>query len=461
MKNSFILLMSFLLVTTIFSQSFESDRLPIGDLNRKYNFCAVKVEKIFDTKENKELSFDEMIEQLKQKRIVMIGETHTNQLHHDVQFEIIKGLVEAGKPVVLALEMYNPTQNEALAKWSSGKTDPNTFMKQTGFLTSWGHNYRYYKAIFDYAREKHIPLYGANIERKYTSIIGRGGLDSLSAEDLRTIPHIDTSTVEHKFLIKVLMQGMDALMPKQFNNMYPAQSLWDAAMGEGAIKVALEHPEATVVVLAGSGHVIYNLGIGRIIKDRSNLSFASVAVVDISEDKKESGMMKIKKDSKNEDNKNKGSNEKSNIMPHEKMDTDSIHMKDKKMPHANPHSMAMMGMNDTPYRIVIRSYADFLWGKKEMEREKYPAFGFSISKEKENGGFKIKSVFPGTIGYENGLKKGDIILSIDNNSFDTSFELRRYLQFKNWDEVISFNIIRDDENKEVTFTIIPVEDSEK
>ncbi len=454
MKNSFILLISFLLVTTIFSQSFESDRLPIGDLSRKYNFCAVKLDKIFNTQTNKESTFDQMIEQLKNKRIVMIGETHTNQLHHDVQFEIIKGLVEACKPVVLALEMYNPTQNEALAKWSSGKTDPNTFMKQTGFLTSWGHNYRYYKAIFDYAREKHIPLYGANIERKYTSIIGRGGLDSLTAEDLRTIPHIDTSTVEHKFLIKVLMQGMDALMPKQFNNMYPAQSLWDAAMGEGAIKVALEHPEATVVVLAGSGHVIYNLGIGRIIKDRSNLSFASVAVVDISEDEEESGIMKVKKDSKKENSENKNSVN----MHHKQTKNEHEKVKEEKMVKANPHSM--MGMDDTPYRIVIRSYADFLWGKKEMEHEKYPAFGFSVSNEQEKGGYKIKRVLPETIAYENGLKKGDIILSIDGKSFDTSFELRRYLQFKNWDEEISFSILRDDENKEVTFTIIPIEDSE-
>ena len=36
-------------------------------------------------------------------------------------------------------------------------------------------------------------------------------------------------------------------------------------MGEGAIKIAKENPDAVVVVLAGSGHVVYNLGIGRII----------------------------------------------------------------------------------------------------------------------------------------------------------------------------------------------------
>lgn len=136
------------------AQSFDSDRLPIGDINKKYDFCSVKLNKIFNTNTNRESSFDEMINDLKLKRIVMIGETHTNQLHHDVQFDLIKGLFESGKPVVLALEMFNPNQNEALAEWSSGNSDPNTFLEQTDFLTTWSHNYRYYKSIFDYARGK-------------------------------------------------------------------------------------------------------------------------------------------------------------------------------------------------------------------------------------------------------------------------------------------------------------------
>ena len=204
--------------------------------HRKYDFCTVKLDKIYDTKASKEVSFDQMIDELKHYRIVMVGESHTNQLYHDVELEVIKGLVEAGKPVVLALEMFNPKQDEALAAWSSGKTDPNTFMEQTDYLTTWGHNYRYYQAIFEYAREKHIPIYGANIDKQYTSKIGRGGVASLTDEDLKEIPEIDTTTIEHKFLIKVMMQGMDATMPDQFNNMYPAQSLWDAAMGEGSIK---------------------------------------------------------------------------------------------------------------------------------------------------------------------------------------------------------------------------------
>lgn len=445
MKNHKLLPFIFMAMPfAIMSQSFETDRLPIGDPDRKYDFCAVKLDKQFDTNLNKETSFKEMIEALRQKRIVLIGETHTSQLHHDVQYEIIKGLVESGKPVVLALEMYNPNQNEQLAAWSSGKTDPNTFLEQTDFLTTWSHNYRYYKAIFDYVREKHIPIYGANVERKYASKIGRGGLASLTEEERGAIPKIDTLTVEHKYFIKVAMEGMDATMPKIFNNMYQAQSLWDAAMGEGAIIAAKLHPDATVVVLAGSGHVDYNLGIGRIIKDRSDLSYVSVVVVDIPDEVEDSGMMKIKKDTKKEMSqmKSKETPKKDSLM---------------NVAPQNAHMMGIAEMDNTPYRIVARSLADYLWGKKETKQDKYPSFGFSM-KDKEDQGYPIKRVLPETIAAENGLMTGDIIITIDEKEFKSLFDLKKYLQYKNWNEEISFQIIRGDVVKVISFTIEPGEE---
>ena len=459
MKKKVLLLALFLFLTQNVAQDFDSEKLPIGDVNRKYDFCMVKLDKIYDTKASKEVSLNQMIAELKNYRIVMVGESHTNQLYHDVELKVIQGLVEAGKQVVLALEMFNPKQDEALAAWSSGNTDPNTFMEQTDYLTTWGHNYRYYKEIFEYAREKHIPIYGANIDKQYTSKIGRGDVASLTEEELKVIPEIDTANIEHEFLIKVLMQGMDAMMPDQFKNMYPAQSLWDAAMGEGAIRAAKKHSEATVVLLAGSGHVIYNLGIGKIIEERSNLSFASVVPVDISQKIDDGGMMQIRKDIKKEKEKDsKAVNNKSEMLENknEPMSKDNVTEKEKP---ANPHSMMMM--DETPHKIVVKSYADFIWGVEEMKQELYPAFGFSVKDELSDGGYLVTRVLPQTIAFENGLKKNDIILSIDSIFFNNSTELKKHLQFKNWDEQITFKIMRDDEQKDISFMIKPVRSEEK
>jgi len=433
------------------AEDFQTDRLPIGAPDRKYDFCSVKLNKILNTHINKEASFQEMIENLKQKRIVLLGETHTNQLHHDVQFEIIKGLIEAGKPVVLALEMFNPAQNEVLADWSSGKTDANTFMEQTDFLTTWSHNYRYYKAIFDFVREHHIPMYGANVERKYASKIGKKGITGLTEDELKAIPEVDTANIEHRFYIKVAMQGMDASMPQIFPNIYQAQCLWDTAMGEGAIKAAVKHPDATVVVLAGSGHVDYNLGIGRIIEARSDLSFASVVAVDVEKEQEDSGMVMVKKSLK--EKKPMEMNHKTVIKKTEDQKTTS----ESEPEPPSAHSMGMMNMDATPDRIVSRSLADYLWGKEEMEKELYPAFGFSFEKDVSNG-YTLKRIFPETIAFENGFKPGDIIQSLDGKTFPSLFELKKHLQYKNWEETLEVSFKRDDKVEEISFVIQPVEE---
>ncbi|HEY4754652.1 MAG TPA: ChaN family lipoprotein, partial [Ignavibacteriaceae bacterium] len=303
-----------------------------------------------------------------------------------------------------------------------------------------------------YARDKHIPIYGANIEKQYTSKIGRSGVGSLTEEEIKAIPEIDTANIDHKFLIKVLMQGMDATMPDQFNNMYPAQSLWDAAMGEGAIRAAKKHPEATVVLLAGSGHVIYNIGIGRIIHDRSNFSFASVVPVDIPAKVKDEGMMQIRKDIKKEKD-TKAVENKQEMLDKKIESTSKGNVTEKEKP-ANPHSMMMM--DETPHKIVVKSYADFILGVKTMQQELYPAFGFSIKDELNNGGYLVERVLPQTIAFENGLKKNDIILAIDGKTFNNSTEFKKHLQFKNWNEEISFSLLRGEEKVSVKFVIKPV-----
>jgi C-terminal processing protease CtpA/Prc len=254
------------------------------------------------------------------------------------------------------------------------------------------------------------------------------------------------------------MQGMDATMPDQFNNMYPAQSLWDAAMGEGAIRAAEKHPDATVVLLAGSGHVIYNIGIGRIIQDRSNLSFASVVPVDIPQKKKDGGMMEIRKEMKKEKDKDAKVDEHKTEMADKKMDAAVKDKMTEKEKPANPHAMTMM--DDTPYKIVIKSYADFIWGVNEMEQELYPSFGFSIKDTVKNNGYLVERVLPNTVAFENGLKKNDIILSIDGKTFDNATALKKHLQFKNWDEQISFSVLRGEEKVDLSFVVKPIKHEE-
>jgi len=426
-------------VSTANEDQFDTERLPIGNPETKYNYCAVKLDRIFDTNANTEVTLEQLIERFNKFRIIMLGESHTNELHHEMQLNIIKGLFGAGLKICLALEMFNESQDAVLDDYIYGKITEEEFLDQSDYFNTWGHNYRYYKPIFNFARENKIRIFGINIKHEYASKIGSQGISSLSPAEKQAIPGIDTTDIEHRFYIKTAMEGMDALSPGQFSKIYAAQCLWDAAMGDGAIKVAKENPESTIIILAGSGHVAYNLGIGRIIKKRSDLTFSSVIAIDVPDTIKESAMMKVKTSLKKE----------------KKEEDEKKSEKEKKMP-----PMAMMhgsgAMGTTPYKIVVRSLADFLWGVHQEKQEKYPSFGFSIE-EKNGQGFMVKRVIPETIAEEKGIRKGDVIISIDDKSFPDMAKLKKYLSFKDWNENISFKILRDSKEIEIKFLIEPNE----
>jgi uncharacterized iron-regulated protein len=407
---------------------FNVNRLPIGNSTTKYDFVAVKLNQIFDATEKQHILPAQFFEKLKTKRVVMVGESHTNNEHHQVEFQVIKGLVEAGQKVCLALEMFMPHQNLDLQAFIEGKYPTTDFMDSTGWYDSWGYNYRMYQPIFEYAREKKIKLYGVNIKRDYVSKVGRMGLKGLSADELKSIPEIDTTNIEHRFLVKVYFTGSDALTPELFNSRYQAQCLWDAAMAEGIIQAANENPQATVVLLAGSGHVAYNLGIGKIIQKRSGLPFASVIAVDVPQ-KKQNTLMET-------------------MYKHRKTEKDEK----EKMPPAMQKMMAPPG-DSSPNYIVIRSLADFLWGVPDTEKKPaYPTLGVRLE-EKSEKGFLINMIFPESIAEKNNLQKGDILTTIDGKDFKTLVELKKYLDTKNWDDPIQLNLLRENEKLELKFNL--------
>lgn len=415
--------------STAAEDEFNLERLPLGNPATKYSFGAVKLNQIYDAAANRHLAAADFFNQIRNQRIVMVGESHTNAMHHRVEFEVIKGLVAAGKPVCLALEMFTAAQNRALQNYIDGKFSREDFVDSTGWFESWGYDFRMYQPIFEFARENKIKIYGVNLERNYVSKIGRNGLKGLSEAELKNLPPIDTTHVEHQFLFKAYLGGSDATAPEFLANKYIAQCAWDAVMAAGAIKAAQENPEAVVVVLAGSGHIDYNLGIGKIIQQLSGLPFISVVPVDVPTKKKEN-LMEI-------------------MHQHRKKEKPG---EAKKMPPAMAKMMQAQA-DSTPHQIVIRSLADFMWGVPDTEgKSAYPELGIRLG-EKTATGILINNVYPKTIAAKNGLKAEDTILAVDGKTFGSVNEFKKHLQTKNWDDTIQISLVRDEEKIDLNFVL--------
>jgi len=393
------------------SQEFNGLRLPFGPADKRLEFVKVPVNAIVSTEENHEITASEMFSKLAQADVILVGEGHTSEQHHQVQKRVVEGLIRQGRRVVLALEMFNPRQNPALSDYVSGKFDDADFMEKAGWFKSWGHNFRYYQPIFSLAKRHHIPLCGINIPSDLMTKVKKSGIASLTPEERELVAEPDTGNAEHRFYVNTMMQGVGAEAPALFPNLYFAHCLWDAAMGEGAIKVAKAHPKAKVVLLAGTGHVAYHLGIARIISQRSGLKTAVVMPVDV---------RLPKKTDKN---------------PFE------AHL------GPNPEKPA------TPTVIVSRGLGEFLVGVPEEEFEKYPTFGMSLKDTPE--GIKVSIVLPDSIAEKRGFKNGDLIVEFNGQRFADTTALRQWLTWINWGDKLVVKVRRAGRTRRLAFTLTP------
>src|SRR4051812_11114402 len=70
--------------------------------------CAPSIIRISD---RKTVSVAEMFDDIRDKRLIYMGEIHDRPEHHDLQLEVIRRLHDSGVPVAVGLEMFQyPSQ---------------------------------------------------------------------------------------------------------------------------------------------------------------------------------------------------------------------------------------------------------------------------------------------------------------------------------------------------------------
>lgn len=384
--------------------SGEVLKLQIGDNNLKGKIMPVYPGKIFDTRSGKEVRFERMIEDMRTSRFIYIGETHDSMLIHDIQTRIIKALYEKDRNLVVGLEMFPINFQEILNKWRLGILNEKEFLREAEWYINWNFNFNYYSEIFNFVKDHALPLYALNAPREIISKIRKGGWEALSEEEKEIVPKPDLSNEDHRTLMRTTFENLD--MPPQmkgmglhlmFDGLYRAQVSWDEVMAANSIK-AWNQENKRVVVLAGSGHLLYNLGINRIVSEKLGGNFKTVICVDVPE--KEESV------------------------------------------------------------LVSRSLADYVWGISEKEKPVFPSFGLAFKKIQglENPVLERKPINGVAVNAD--FEKGDVILFVDGKSFKHINDLRIYLAKFSWGDEITFRILRDGEEKEVKLDCIFSEEQE-
>jgi uncharacterized iron-regulated protein len=386
MHSRFLRLMAVAALACALPQPAAADgdkilHLAIGDPARKDREAPLALDAITDTRSGEQITPEQLVDRLGRTRLLLVGEEHTSAEFHAVQLRVLQALAKAGRRVLIGLEMYPYTEQRFLDQWRDGLLTEEGFLRLSRWYDNWGYNWLYYRDIFLLARDRRLPMFAVNTPREVVSAVRKKGLANLTPEEAAHIPSdIDVNSADHLTFFKTTFEGEQggvhgAGMPEEmWRNMLSAQATWDATMGYNAVQALkqVNDPQAIMVVLVGSGHVAYGLGIERQARKWFDGEISSIIPVAV--------------------------------------------------------SMPKVGA----IKSVRASYANFTWGVPDEIDSAYPMLGTSSAVGQGETARKVISVEKGSAADRAGVKVGDVLVSIDGTPLTSRETLNTLISAKRW-----------------------------
>jgi len=220
-----------------------------------------------------------ILPQLASRRVVFVGEQHQQYAHHLNQLAVIRYFHAAGIPFGVGMEMFQAPRQTAIDDFMCDRIDERTFLKRSGYFVDWGYDYNLYKPIIDFIKQHRIPLVALNIDGDITRKTARSGLESLDADQRRSLPEgmdfSDPAYIEDMRQVFALHAAQKEL--DTFAYFLQAQVLWDESMAAAAHRFLAAYPTHHLIVLAGNGHLRHRYGIPRRLSRR--MAVSSVVVL--------------------------------------------------------------------------------------------------------------------------------------------------------------------------------------
>ncbi len=371
----------------------KSLSLRIGAAKFKDKILDILPGNIVSAEKGKVFDFPKMIKEMRESRLIFFGENHDSLPMHEAQLRTIGALYAQDKKLAIGLEMFPVTFQQVLDRWTAGGLTRDEFIREGRWYINWNLNFGFYEKVFDFARENKIPMVALNAPKETITTVRLKGWEALSNEEKKMIPEPDLSNQEHRLLIRTIFESAEiphqmkgAGLEMMFEGLYRAQAAWDEVMAFNTVEAAKKEGRR-IVVLAGSGHLLFNLGMNRRVHEISRLPAKTIIGVTVPTGK--------------------------------------------------------------PNLLVSRSLGDYVWGFAEEKKPAFPTVGLSFKKFEGVENLVIDNKPVEGVAKGGDFEKGDIVLSVDGRAFNDINEVRIYLaQFK-WGDEARIRVLRNAQVKEV------------
>lgn len=206
-------------------------------------------------------------------QVVLLGETHDNADHHRWQQHTLAALAALRPKTVIGFEMFPRRVQAALDRWVAGELGEEEFLKASDWSEVWGFESALYLPLFHFARLNRIRMIALNVEREFVRTVNSRGLAAVPAEKRENVSDAVPATPAYlDWLYPIYAEhrkkeGAPSREDAEFRRFVEGQLLWDRAMAQALAENARRDPDALIVGVMGSGHIMHGYGVPRQLRD--------------------------------------------------------------------------------------------------------------------------------------------------------------------------------------------------
>lgn len=217
--------------------------------------------RIYSVKLNKEVTLNEIADDMKTYDVLFFGEEHNDSVTHYLESKIFELLYQKDPKLTLSMEMFDRDVQLVMNEYLMGGIREKNFKKDARVWS----NYRDYRPMVEFAKTNKLDVLCANAPGRYTNLAGRKGqkaLMDLSKESKHYFAPLPYDTASGKYYEKLMDLTGHGPTPTTADtgtkivppvatmgnfNLIMAQSLWDATMAY-SISQYLKHNKGKKVM---------------------------------------------------------------------------------------------------------------------------------------------------------------------------------------------------------------------
>ncbi len=237
------------------------------------------VGKIFRAADLRELSREQLLDDMAAARIVYLGEIHENPWQHRIQLELVEGLIARGLRPAIGFEFFSLPQTADLTQYVTGARSParghgvmteSELRRRLGWGSARDREWAHYFPLIELARRHTLPVFGADLPAGLRQRLTRVGLDGLSpAERLLLEPTSFSDDAYRHLMFDNFTRGHCGWSePALLQRLYDTWLARNDAMSAAVAAVGREHSGGPVVLVLGGGHTAYGMGVMERVEHR-------------------------------------------------------------------------------------------------------------------------------------------------------------------------------------------------